>query len=114
MKHFLFIALLSMLSCQKTENCSDMSSCSGECLFILNEQSATTYFLSCYDRWGVVYEDQSQRIGLIIDDINDSLKKDNLSVKICGYARENKIPMQFPDPFLESVYQFDAVMLELD
>jgi len=117
MKYFMFALLLIAGSCQKAvevDACAKLADCSGECLFAVDETIATTRFLTCYNSWGVVYEQEDGMVGLIVDDIDTEFHSDSLQVKLCGYARTNQIPLEFPDPFFNEIYQFEAVMLVMD
>jgi len=116
----LFAVLLTSCSTDEPilpDPCGELEPCEeGICEFTLEEVEATTTFLSCYDSWGVLAVipeiNESYPIGLIVDDFPENLQKDSMTVFMCGYARENTIPLMFPDPFLNAVYQFEAVTIE--
>jgi|GEM_PF-4192293 len=78
---------------------------------VVTDQVAITYFFNCYDRWGVMYERDGYYEGLIPDDFSSDLETDSTMVTVCGYARENELPLAFPDPSFNNVYQFEAVSI---
>jgi len=94
------------------DHCEELDPCEGECLFKVNKTEAMTYYLTCFDRWGVLYNNGNEYpTGLIIDNMPGEFQKDSMTVLLCGYARTNEIPMTFPDPNIGEVYQFEAVSL---
>jgi len=111
----LFTTLL-LFSCSENmieiDPCELMDPCEGECLFKVDKTEATTYYLTCFDRWGVLYDNGNEfQSGLIIDNMPDEFKKADMSVMLCGYARTNELPMTLPDPNIGEVHQFEAVSL---
>jgi len=106
------ITTILSMSCAKEEvNPCDSLDKVGDWTEVVQDQEAMTYFFSCYGRWGVMYERDGSYEGLILDDHPSDLQVDSTMVTVCGYARENKLPLTFPDPTFNFVYQFDAVSI---
>ena len=116
----LVIAIVCLLtvSCSKStetpDPCLTLTDCTETCEFVLQQQTVTTIFLSCFNRWGAIYQGPLDgNIGLIIDDMPEKYQQDSLTLNLCGYARTNEIPLEFPDPSFGEVYQFEAVYMEV-
>lgn len=112
----IFTICLIAFSCSTTDDnsdiCKELVECTGACEFTLEKQTATTVFLSCYHRWGVLYDGDEYPIGLIIDHLPAEYEHDSMEVVLCGYARTNEIPLRFPDPLVGAVYQFEAAYIQ--
>lgn len=112
--------LLTMLcvlaiSCENNtaDQCDELTDCNGDCLFAYQDQEGMAMFLRCYDRWGVVYTAADGYFtGLIPDDMPSAYQTDSMRVTLCGYARENTIPLAFPDPLFNNIYQTEVVYIE--
>jgi hypothetical protein len=112
------IASLSVLlwSCSSEEEeviCEDITCASPDCLFVINGQEAETTFLTCFGRWGYWYQIDEYWVALIPDSFDSNLEEAGLHINICGRARENTIPIQFPDPMIGEVYQFETLDLQM-
>ncbi len=105
------VLLLSSCSNKEAQPCEDLLECENTCEFILKDHEASAAFLSCFNSWGVLYQDSDLNTGLIIDDFPNEYKEEGVKLILCGYARINTIPLDFPDPSIGAVYQFKAVSI---
>ena len=109
-----FSALLWSCSSEEEEVvCEDIICEAPQCIFLIEGQEVETTFLTCFNRWGFWYQIDEYWIALIPDSYDKDLEEAGLKVSICAKARENTVPIQFPDPMIGEVYQIETLNLYL-
>ena len=89
--------------CDETLQCADEA-----CLFTIDNMQGSTLFIPCFDSWGIHVQDSIagwSQIYVIPDDLDSSYKKEGVQVTLCGYVRDNTLPLILPDPGFGPVYQ---------
>lgn len=109
-----------LISCSKTDEqnlgiCVETLSCPDEhCLFTINSASGEIVFLNCFNKYAIEtpsIDYPESNMYLILESWDEDKKGETL--KFCGYARENKIPIQFPDPNINEAYEFSFEAFEI-
>lgn len=121
MKNIILLALLglTLASCDKTEEpniiCDTELHCQDEdCLFTLDNAEGTVSFLNCFGRWAIkVPFINDSNSWYIIDEWDAAYEEEGIKVTFCGYAKENALPLLFPDPMPGRFYQFKLVNIEV-
>lgn len=122
MKNITLIVLLGILiaSCGKTEEkltpiCDTQLHCLDEnCQYPVNSNVGYTTFLNCYGHWAIMVLDPlDDNKWYLVDSWDASYEEEGIQVTFCGYARDNEIPILFPDPMPGRFYQIDLENIEV-
>lgn len=107
----LFGFLLLANACQKNNDQPDEITCTGDCLFTVQEGHGTIIRMACFNRFGILADDPNTPVQDTIygipDEMNASFEVEGKAVQFSGAFRANTLTPDFPDPSIGpgSVYQ---------